>query len=98
MHKLLILHKNEIEQYGIQVSSDDTLNYSAAADSDSVTPPDSKALQSFGSHLLWKLNAISLDPMEYLNRSICSYSNPATSYVNPYVTSIYSGMLFNTYC
>ena len=97
MHKLLNMHKDEIEKCGIEVTDDDTLLYSDA-ESAAAASPAFEELQDFGSHLLKKLNAISMDPMEYLNRRICSYSNPATSYVNPYVTSIYSGMLFNTYC
>ena len=81
----------------IEISDDDTLSYPDTEPA-ATASPGFEELQDFGSHLLKKLNAISMDPMEYLNRRICAYSNPATSYVNPYVTSIYSGMLFNTYC
>lgn len=99
MHKLLALHKNAIEKYGIQVSSDNTLSFPDSYTVDNPPYSDTKELQNFGSHLLRKLNSIALDPMEYLNRNICAYSNPSTKgFVNPYMTSIYSGMLFNTYC
>ena len=97
IHKLLNMHKKEIGKYGIEISDDDTLSYPDTEPA-ATASPGFEELQDFGSHLLKKLNAISMDPMEYLNRRICAYSNPATSYVNPYVTSIYSGMLFNTYC
>lgn len=98
MHRLLQGHQSEIEKYGIQVNEDDTLLYPPREESEEATPMDLNALQNFGSHLIRKLSSIAMDPMEYLNRQICSYPNPATTYINPYVTSIYSGMLFNTYC
>lgn len=98
MHRLLQGHQNEIEKYGIQVNKDDTLLYPPKEEAEEATPMDLNALQNFGSHLIRKLSSIAMDPMEYLNRQICSYPNPATTYINPYVTSIYSGMLFNTYC
>ena len=96
MHKLLNQHKGKIEKYGIEINNDDTLVF---LKNDSLAKmPELTDLQNFGSHVLRKLNSISLDPMEYVTRAICAYSNPATAYINPYVTSIYSGMLFNSYC
>lgn len=42
----------------------------------------------------------SLNPMKYIqNKIIVTYPNPAKEhFANPYMTSIYSGMLFNSYC
>ena len=96
MKKLLANHRVKIKKYGIEIQDDNTLCY--LRDDSLSRMPDLTDLQNFGNQVLRKLNAISLDPMEYVTRSICAYSNPATCYVNPYVTSIYSGMLFNTYC
>lgn len=96
MHKLLMHHKGKVEKYGIEMNDDNTLNFLKNNNLEKM--PDLNDLQSFGSHVLRKLNSISLDPMEYVARAICAYSNPATAYINPYVTSIYSGMLFNSYC
>ena len=96
MHKLLMHHKGKVEKYGIEINDDNTLNFLKNNNLEKM--PDLNDLQSFGSHVLRKLNSISLDPMEYVARAICAYRNPATAYINPYVTSIYSGMLFNSYC
>lgn len=96
MKKLLERHKEKVEKYGIEIQEDNTLKYRR---DDSLTKmPDLDDLQNFGNQVLRKLHSIALDPMEYVSRAICAYSNPATSYVNPYMTSIYSGMLFNSYC
>ena len=71
-----------------------TLEYEKTAEG-TMTDPD--ALRSFGNHVLRKLNAISLDPMEYVDRRICAYPNPFTNYINPYITSIYTGLLYNVW-
>ncbi len=92
LHKFLDLHSYNLEKYGISVNEDATLDYQK---SDVIT--DASAIKSFGSQILRKLSAISLDPMEYIDRRICAYSNPNASYPNPYMTSIYTGMLYNTY-
>ena len=92
MSKFLKLHSNDLKQYGISINDDATLEYTKVENM-----ADPTTLRSFGSHVLRKLNAISLDPMEYVDRRICAYSNPSTSYINPYMTSIYTGMLFNTW-
>lgn len=99
IQRILAQHEKSIEKYGILISEDSTLTFDSSIvpvdDTNHLNPED---LQNFGNHILHKLDSISLDPMEYVNRTICAYSNPAAAYVNPYVTSIYSGMLFNSYC
>lgn len=92
--KFLKLHKKSLEGYGISVNDDATLEYEKTAEG-TMTDPD--ALRSFGNHVLRKLNAISLDPMEYVDRRICAYPNPFTNYINPYITSIYTGLLYNVW-
>lgn len=92
LHKFLNLHSYNLEKYGISINPDATLDYQK---SDGLT--DAAAIKGFGSQILRKLNAISLDPMEYIDRRICAYPNPNASYPNPYMTSIYTGMLYNNY-
>lgn len=53
----------------------------------------------FVSAVLGKCSEISLNPMEYLNKTIVTYPNTlAKKTFNPYITSIYSGLLYNNYC
>ena len=42
-------------------------------------------------------NRITLNPMEYVDKTIISYPNTKQTFPNPYMPSIYSGMLFNQY-
>lgn len=92
MTKFLDIHRKNLEKYGIKVNEDASLDYEQPENI-----ADTDALKGFGNHMMRKLTSISLDPMEYIDRRICAYPNPFTSYINPYMTSIYTGMLFNTY-
>ena len=59
----------------------------------SLTP-----VKSFTNALLNKSNQISLNPMRYVDKTVVEYKNPGKNFANPYITSEYSGMLFNSYC
>ena len=55
--------------------------------------------ERFASTLTKKLSDIALNPMEYLNKTIVTYPNiTAKKTLNPYVSSIYCGLLYNNYC
>ena len=92
MNKFLKYHKNRLAQYGISINENAFLEYNKP---DQMAEPE--ALKSFGHQVLKKLNSISIDPMEYVERRICAYKNPSTNYINPYTTSTYTGMLFNAH-
>lgn len=57
-----------------------------------------KSIKHFTSSVLNKINHISLDPMEYTQKTIVAYKNPGRTFASPYVTSNYSGMMFSSYC
>jgi len=48
--------------------------------------------------LYHKTSQISLNPMKYVDKTVVAYKNPGKNFANPYVSSNYSGMLFNFYC
>ena len=79
------------------LSIDEKLMYNAAGNGglEHLFSEDSQ----FSSALLKRLSDISLNPMEYLDKTVVTYPNTtAKKTYNPYVTSIYSGLLFNNYC
>lgn len=45
-----------------------------------------------------KAKSVMINPMEYINKSIISYKHPLRPSVDPYTTSMYTGMMFNGYC
>ena len=59
---------------------------------------DFSTIKDFANALVQKSNQISLNPMDYANKVIVTYKNPGKNFATPYITSAYSGMLFNSYC
>ncbi|MCI9429028.1 MAG: hypothetical protein HFI94_02670 [Lachnospiraceae bacterium] len=56
-------------------------------------------MRGFADSLFHKTIQISLDPMQYVEKRIVAYKNPAKiHFATPYITSPYTGMLFNSYC
>lgn len=83
-----------IEETG-KIEVDDSLLYQAL---DEDTDDTVQSVLDFKSALINKTDQILLNPMEYVDRTIVAYKNPGKTFTNPYVTSVYSGMLFNSYC
>lgn len=74
---------------------DDKLQRAAA---DQNAEDSFSSVKDFANSMLRKTNQISLNPMEYVNKTIVAYKNPGKNFPAPYITSAYSGMLFNNYC
>lgn len=87
---------------GLNLNLDGTLE----ADNEVIqkTAMDGDAKKAFSSimdfthSLVRKSNQISLDPMNYVNNIVVAYKNPGKNFATPYITSAYSGMMFNSYC
>ncbi len=96
------LYRADLGSIGLNMNEDNTIDVDqdklrAVAENDagrnSLT-----AMQRFTNALLDKSNKISLNPMEYVDKTIVEYKNPGHSFPNPYTTSIYTGMMFNSFC
>ena len=59
---------------------------------------DFASVRDFANSLVRKMDQISLNPMDYVDKTIVAYKNPGKNYPTPYITSAFSGMLFNYYC
>lgn len=97
------LYHNYLEPMGLTLKEDGVMN----VDSDLLTQTASESedvnetfgfLHDLSNMLLRKTNQISLNPMNYVDQTMVAYKNPKHNFPNPYVTSAYSGMLFNGYC
>jgi flagellar hook-associated protein 2 len=107
MRGIAARHRDEIGAIGLVVNEDGRLSWAEddvlqtirddADDTDTLLPA-LDAVKSFTHAVLNKSNQITLNPMDYVDKKIIAYRNPARSLVNPYMTSIYSGMMFNSYC
>ncbi|WP_026526341.1 flagellar filament capping protein FliD [Butyrivibrio sp. VCD2006] len=96
-------HINKIDDYGITLKEDGHIDYNAGMLRDKSTdgPPKEAItpLKEFAKDLLDKADEISVDPMKYVERPIFNYKDPhGQNAPSPYITSEYSGMMFNNYC
>ncbi len=52
-------------------------------------------LNSFKKAVVLKADDISINPMKYVNKKLISYPHPTRNFNSPYVSSVYSGMMFD---
>lgn len=102
LNGLSIAYRNELDSMGIRTEENGTLSLDDALFKQTVAErePD-EALQSvrdFAASLMRKTGQIRLNPMDYVDKTIVAYKNPGRNFAAPYITSPYSGMLFNSYC
>lgn len=96
-------YSRSLEPMGILLNEDGSLQLNrdqlrrTAMDSTDIRSSFS-GLMDFSGSLLTKSNQISINPMDYVRKTIVAYKNPGHNYVSPYHTSAYSGMMFNFYC
>lgn len=91
-----------MDHLGIVRNEDGTLDVDDSklsnALSGQATASDISALKDFTKSAAKKISDVQLNPMDYVDKRIVAYKNPnVTHYANPYITSAYSGMLFNSY-
>jgi flagellar hook-associated protein 2 len=96
-------HIKGIDDYGISLNEEGRIDYdSQLLRSKSMAGPPKEALeplQGFAKALLDKTDEISIDPMKYVERPVFNYKDPhGGDNPSPYITSEYSGMMFNNYC
>jgi flagellar hook-associated protein 2 len=95
-------YQSEMEKMGISLEKGGTLGMDKDVLTDYITNsngPDSvEVIKKFTSSILRKSNQISVNPVEYLNKTVVAYKNPGKNYTSPYTASAYSGFMFNSYC
>lgn len=96
------LYKSELESVGLDFSEDGQIVMDKRLLQDIVDEGNTddviNPIKRFAHSVLLKTDQISLDPMQYVDKTIVAYKNPGHNFATPYITSAYSGMLFNGYC
>jgi len=102
MATLASLHSDELEGLGITIQGDGHISLDEEAlkkaSKEGTLIEHMGALKHFAGSMLRKADQVSLNPMHYADRTIVAYKNPGHNYATPYVTSAYTGMMFNSYC
>ena len=102
MGSIALKYRDSLSKIGISTQKDKTMSVDEELLTNSITSHDNEesylTLKNFAESLLHKTSQVSINPMEYVNRTIVAYKNPGHNFTNPYMTSAYSGMIFNSYC
>lgn len=102
MKGVVSLYANELDAVGLSLDQNGEIKIDEDALKQSALENDAKenfhSVKDFASSLVRKTDQISLDPMHYAISKIVAYKNPGKNFAPPYITSVYSGMLFNSYC
>lgn len=85
-----------LQEDGILSVNDEVLRQTAAESGNDLSGFD--VLKDFSSSILKKSDQVALNPMDYVDKKIVAYKNPGHNFASPYITSAYSGMMFNSYC
>ncbi len=93
----------ELNRCGIRRNEDFTLSIDPETMKKPETMQHLKALfeepDGLFAKLSHKMSDIALNPMDYVDKVVVTYPNTSRpGFTNPYLTSIYSGMMFNSYC
>lgn len=95
-------YAGRLDALGLSFSADGHMSVDDEQLKSAASEPDNSEafspVKDFANSMLRKSNQISLNPMQYVNKTIVAYKNPGKNYPSPYITSAYSGMLFNNYC
>ncbi len=103
MKGIASLYQQSLESMGLNIQDDGTMAVDSnllkqtAAEAEDITQTF-HYIKNFSDMLLSKSKQVSLNPMNYVDRTIVAYKNPGHSFVSSYATSPYSGMMFNGYC
>lgn len=102
MSNISKLYARGLTSAGLSLNLDGTLEVDTEAVWRSAMEDDAKekfsSIMDFTNSLVRKSNQIALNPMNYVNNTVVAYKNPGKNFATPYITSAYSGMMFNSYC
>ncbi|MCH5251638.1 MAG: hypothetical protein J1F22_01575 [Lachnospiraceae bacterium] len=91
LRNLVDSHSEELVQSGFSI---DSRGFLTAPKGDTLSAP-----KEFAEQLREKCDHMSMNPMEYVERKVYSYAHLYRNDIGAaYESSIYSGMLFNSYC
>ncbi|MBE5853550.1 MAG: flagellar capping protein [Lachnospiraceae bacterium] len=95
-------YKDQLHSIGLDIQDNGQLAINKDTLSATAMSDDAEAqlgvVKDLTRRLYHKTRQISLNPMNYVDKHVVAYKNPGRNFVSPYVTSNYSGMMFNYYC
>jgi flagellar hook-associated protein 2 len=94
-------HKPDLESIGLMVQDNGSITIDRSVLADAITPERSEdtfdILTKFKDSVRAKADNASINPMFYVDKVIVEYKNPGRNFAMPYISSIYSGMMLDSY-
>ncbi len=94
---------SELESCGLTFDDDGYMEVNPSLASQAVEEGDMQKLfgkeSALTNRLMFKMDAVKINPIEYIDKKVVNYpdfSKPPKGY--SYISSLYSGLLFNSYC
>lgn len=94
----------EFSQIGLRKEEDSTLSIDRPALTSAISGSDAvhtfAVLNKFRDALGNKANQASIDPMNYVSKTLVTYKHPDPNknFATPYISSMYSGMMMDRFC
>lgn len=102
MSGITSLYKDNLSHIGLNVQEDGSIDVDRKMLSTAIHAGDAddkfQVVKNFTQQIFRKTGQISLNPMKYVDKTVVAYKNPGHNLPTPYVSSNYTGMLFNYYC
>lgn len=96
------LYKDNLSGIGLSLQEDGSIAVNRDVLSKAIQSDDAddkfQVIKNFTQQIFHKTDQISLNPMKYLDKTVVAYKNPGHNFATPYISSNYTGMLFNYYC
>lgn len=94
-------HKDDLENIGLNLEENGSLLVNSNRIVSTIQNDGLEKLttdiKSFSDDIIDQALDVSLNPMAYVDKTIITYPNTKLNFVNPYMPSIYTGMLYNRY-
>lgn len=102
MDSILNYYGNRLEAIGISASDHGQLTIDNHLLADAITASDSESafqtLGEFKNSLVAKANKMSLNPIDYIQKTVVAYKNPGRNFNSPYASSMYAGLMLDRQC
>ena len=93
---------NELESIGLNLQQDGSIQIDKNLLTDAVSAPDAResfrTMNNFKNGLQRKATQASIDPISYVSKVLIAYKNPGHNFAAAYHSSVYSGLMLDTYC
>jgi flagellar hook-associated protein 2 len=94
-------HKAQLEDIGLMVADDGSLSIDRERLADAIQPELAEdtfdTLTEFKDMVGTKADNAAIDPMHYVDKVIVEYKNPGRTFAAPYISSIYAGMMLDSF-